>query len=194
MSQFISDAIGAEQISEAAIKRAMRPGFATHDCLDESLRDAGYRRAIAACRESLLRDRSVVLDASFHRRVRREWLLQALAPSACAIVGVYLRCDNAAETVRRIRARTATTRDARTQADSIEVFRHIDAGFEEPRIEEFTAGIRGCLFELDTFGNNVGEIVTCPTVSRESEWFVALEDALVRYVGKWRQALLASQE
>lgn len=153
LARFLCSTLGVQYIPEAAIKRSLRAGYVTHDSLDEDLRDLGYRAAIEVARACLERRAPVLVDASFHRRRRRQWLYDAVSKLADGLVVLYCRCDDPAKIARRIEMRARGPKSAETQADSMEVYRFIDAAFEEPEEDEFPADLPVAVFDVDTDRN-----------------------------------------
>jgi predicted kinase len=154
LARFLATALGAQYIPEAAIKRCLRPEYVTRDSLDEDLRDVGYRAAIEVVRACLERGTPALVDASFHRRRRRQWLYDAVAKSADGLVWFYCRCDDPTTVARRMDRRARGPKSAETQADSMEVHRFIDATFEEPEDGEVPAELPVAIFDVDTHRND----------------------------------------
>jgi predicted kinase len=147
LSQVLATGLPAWRISEVAIKRALRSGLSAEDAYDETLRDLGYRAAIAAAQAALGAGLSCIVDASFHRRVRRDWV----AAASGGVIWVYCRCDDEQEVARRIAVRPLDGPDG--HARSMEIYQHIAAAFEEP--EEFVEGERAALIHVDTLVGRV---------------------------------------
>jgi predicted kinase len=153
LARFVATTLGVQYVPEAALKRCLRPEYVTRDSLDESLRDLGYRAAIEVARACLERGAPALVDASFHRRRRRQWFYDAISKTADGVVWLYCRCDDPAKVARRIEQRALGPKSAETQADSMEVHRFIDAAFEEPVDDEFPAGLPVAIFRVDTDRN-----------------------------------------
>lgn len=132
--------LGYELVESAG----MREELGLMDCFSDEVRDLSYRRMI---------DRAggnVILDASFHRRERRQWLYEAVD----SVVFVYCVCSDLFEVKRRILSRKNVD-GCRAMADDLAVYDLIDNTFEE--IEPFEIVIPTVVFTVDTFTDSVSE-------------------------------------
>jgi predicted kinase len=153
LARFLATTLRVQYIPEAAIKRCLRSEYVTRDSLDEDLRDLCYRAAIEVVRACLDRGAPALVDASFHRRRRRQWLYDAVSKTGDGLVLLYCRCDDPATVARRIDMRARGPKSAETQADSLEVHRFIDGTFEEPAPDELPADLPVAIFDVDTHRN-----------------------------------------
>lgn len=134
----------------ADIKEELVQNFSNTDCLNDCLRDEAYRIAIARTRESLIQGRSVVVDASFHRRSRREQLYTGLTGVCRALCLLYCHCPSFEETERRIVQRAFKNDGADHHACTMDVYHHINQGFQEPTREELPATTPAMLIRVNT--------------------------------------------
>jgi len=153
----ISKKLNADYISFALYKRLIKPNYKKEDSLNENLRDLGFNLAIKKAIETLKNNKSVILDASFGRKQRREAVIDSLAPYVDAFYIVYCLNSNLETTKKRLLARKGREHESiQHHASDYEVFVHIDKTFEEPKFEELDI-IKGnkYLFLIDTFTKEV---------------------------------------
>jgi predicted kinase len=154
LARFLSKRLGARHVSEAALKRALILDYQVADSLDEALRDLGYAAAAAVARQCLLRSESVIVDAAYHRRQRRQELFDATALPLRQLVAIYCACSEIDETRRRIEARQLATPSPFTQANSFDVYRHINGTFEEVAIDEIKEVAPSAIVSFDSWTNS----------------------------------------
>lgn len=153
LSKSLAQSLDLYYVPEAAFKRVLRPGYSTQDSLDESLRDIAYGAAVGAAGRILSSGQTPIIDASFHKARRRCFLLDMAQAENAATIFLYCRCDDQAETGRRIEGRRGSKKDYSTHADSIDVYSHIDSGFEEIDITEFGQVLPWAVIRIDTYAN-----------------------------------------
>ncbi len=121
------------------------------------MRNIGYKKAIKECDFYLRKDRSLIIDASFHLRSRRIWLYKLLQKDTLLII-LYTICRDLSETEDRIQKRVALKQDAFTQANSLKVYFHINKTFDEPRDSEFKDNLV-LLIRINTLDNIIESIL-----------------------------------
>lgn len=155
----------AAYISEGAIKRRIveqnKQVYNYKNSLSEDLRDQGYRQAICESVQALKKNDLVLLDASFHRAFRREWLYDALRGNGLQDVEVLwlvLSCNNKEEVERRIGNRAkAKMKTADNQADHIDVYLQMEADFDPVGSEACPPGFCSSIVSIDTYQNRILE-------------------------------------
>jgi predicted kinase len=162
VSKFLSTRLQLVYISEAKLKRDIveqNTKYNAYDSLSEDLRDQGYKAAIEVGRRCLEHGFSIMIDASFHRKHRRRWLYEVVAAFSCNLVVIYTICSNLHKTRDRILKRDREEKNEFNQADSFSVYKHVDATFEEPQIQEFS-GANFALYYVNTDSNHFKMQVT----------------------------------
>jgi hypothetical protein len=125
--------------------------------LSEDLRDKAFIFAVENAIEALLDRKSVILDASFGKKRRREMVIDRLAPFVENFYIIYCLSMNLDETKNRLFARKGREHESiQHHASDYEVFIHIDKTFDAPKIEELDI-IKGSryLFLIDTFKREI---------------------------------------
>ena len=153
----------AAYISEGAIKRHIveqnKQVYNYKNSLSEDLRDQGYRQAICESIQALKENDLVLLDASFHRAFRREWLYVALRENGLQDVEVLwlvLSCNNKEEVERRISNRARDKiKTADNQADHIDVYLQMEADFDPVGNEIRPSGFCSSVVSIDTYQNKI---------------------------------------
>lgn len=128
-----------ELVSEGKIKRAMVTETYTYEnSLDEGLRDRGYKEAIRIAIEKLKTANHILLDASFHKKFRRDWVKEEMDKSDLDIITIwiYVYCPNKDKVVERIQQRKVAKKEADNQADSMAIYEHIVSTFDPLRKED----------------------------------------------------------
>lgn len=135
---------GFTYLSQSACKMMLKPDWTEADNLDESLRDQGYRLVLEWAEREVERGRVPVVDASWHRRRRREWLYETCARLGAELLLVYVTCSNLVEVRRRLALRALRRDGVDDIAASMAVYRHIDREFEQVEAPEFAnqGGVR----------------------------------------------------
>ena len=184
LSEDLCKQLAIPYVSEAAKKRELKPAYTTEDSLDESLRDRAYHLAIKECCAHVSAGTPSLVDASFHKRYRRDWLYSAAqAAHARAVVGIYCRCPSRAVTTSRITARRTAKKTAKTHADSMTIYDFIDANFDEPSIAELPPLISSALFCVDSQNNQL----TVESISRDGDFdlsLLELQTWLIAYLSR----------
>jgi predicted kinase len=169
LAQWLHCETSALYVPEGALKRTLRIGYQTEDSLDESLRDYGYTAAIAISKQSVAKGQNCVIDASFHRRFRRQWLYNAIASTEVVIIWLYCKCNSRPEIEKRIRLRKGLPSMAATQANSMEIFDFIDRNFEELASDEVSSPLNVVAIEIDTFHNTIANVQLINAMSDRTE-------------------------
>lgn len=167
LAKWLSLRKGAWLVSEAAIKRTLVNSYRMEDSLNEDLRDVGYRAAVAAARELLLKGHETVVDAAFHLARRREWLAESCRRAASGCIWLYCVCDDIEETRRRIARRKVLPPGPHTQANSIDVYHLIDSIFEEPSDEVAQHDLSAAVLTIRTTDNKI------TSLCRLGQWAVS---------------------
>ena len=147
----ISKELKAVYLSSSVAKENLAKEHTLKSCLDESFRDQSYDAINKATVHNLGIGVSSVLDASFHLRKRRTALNEAVKDKAARIVIIYCYCNEETETAKRIKNRQLNPEFPHNRGCEMDVYHHIDAGFEEPGFDEFPRGIPVSLIYLDTY-------------------------------------------
>ncbi len=157
ISQYFAKKLGLVYISEGNIKREIlekRKVYETDDSLDETLRDKGYTKAISKCVDFLRMGQSIIIDASFNKRYRREWLYDVIRKYNCCLTVFYTICSNLLIIENRITSRCTQSKEGNNHADSMAVYHHIDWYFDEPQEGEYD-GVPTIVYYIDTHSNSI---------------------------------------
>lgn len=152
LAHAISDRFNFPLISEGTIKRSLVEKYETQQSLDECLRDLGYKKAIEQVAISLSQTNYAIIDASFHKDYRRNWLRTISGNLNCFLLWLYCNCSDLDEVTRRIAIRHAQPRTTDTQADSMDIFYHIINSFDELKIVNHE---QEAILHIDTFRNTI---------------------------------------
>ena len=82
ISKYLSAELNLTYISEAKLKRNIierRRTYNAKDSLNEELRDKAYKTAISICEKCLQNGSNLIIDASFHKKYRRQWLYNLIS-------------------------------------------------------------------------------------------------------------------
>ena len=125
--------------------------------------------AIAHCVELLSIDNTVIIDASFHKLLRRIWLFDALSSQPeTNVIWLYCDCPNETEVRRRLNQRAlAKEKNADNQADQFYIYEHIKSTFDPIRINDFNPLIGTAIVIINTAENmilNVEKNSCCNTL------------------------------
>jgi len=164
LAKWVAGHTDAWLVSEAAIKRSLVEEYKTENSLDEELRDFGYASAAAASACILEKRKNVIVDAAYHLKKRRAILLNASIKKCIGWIWFYCKCDDLAETERRILSRKNATPAYNTQADSMKVYNLIDTLFVEPTINEFINAGPVAIINIQT------EINIVKSIDKIGEW------------------------
>jgi predicted kinase len=142
---------GLMYLSSSVAKENLAKEHTLKSCLDEGFRDQSYDAITKAAAHNLSIGFSSVLDASFYLRKRRVAFYEAVKDKVAGIIIIYCFCNEETETAKRIKKRQLKPEFPHNRASEMEVYHHIDAGFEEPGFDEFPEGIPVSLIYLDTY-------------------------------------------
>jgi predicted kinase len=148
----ICDKLKMELVSEGKIKREMvGESYTADNSLDETLRDRGYKKAIDISIEKLKDCNQILLDASFHKKFRRDWIKDAIDKSNLDIVTIwlYVYCPNKDKVIERIQERKVAKKEADNQADSIKIYEHIISTFDMLKKEDMWDNSLAYIFNTD---------------------------------------------
>lgn len=179
LAKFLTSSLGLYYVPEAAFKRALRSDYSTKDSLDEDLRDIAYQASIAAAAGIVAKGQTPIIDASFHQRRRRRWLIQMARDGKAGLVFLYCRCDDEDETRRRIMRRRHELKSYSTHADSMSIYAHINSGFQELDETELHRSEPWAVLTANTVENSVRHIAICSSRSRLFEECIEVVHAAV---------------
>lgn len=169
LARFLSKRLVIPYVSEGEFKRSLKPQYTSENSLDEELRDKGYRMAIDHCIDLLFENDIVIIDASFHKLIRRLWLLDALNPLHRVNV-IWLYCDCPDEKVVRERLhKRALEKDknADNQADQFYIYKFIKSTFDPVVLDDFNPLIGTAVVKINTAQNiiiGVKKTANCNTL------------------------------
>lgn len=157
LARFISNYLNSDYISEGEIKRSLLDKYTSEDSLNENLRDQGYLIAIKKIVSILENKDVVVLDASFHKLLRRKWLYEAIKEfNNYEIVWLYCHCDDLLIIKNRIGKRNKDiNKCADNQADKLSIYEHIISTFDSMDINTLPDYIATTIIEIDTNQNKI---------------------------------------
>ena len=188
LSRRIGDSL---YIGQSALKLALtdKDHKLTSTHLNESLRDYGYRAAVAVAEEAIRKGITPLIDASFHKVTRREWVFSlARRRGIDLLVFIYCFCSSEDETKKRI-ARRSSKEGIDNAAGDYAVYKHISDNFEEITVAE-SEGIPSAVFYVDTFSQSVEFVVWNTTVDQDvmvGELLALVEDVVGVFVEKEAQ-------
>jgi len=188
LSRRIGDSL---YIGQSALKLALtdKDHKLTSTHLNESLRDYGYRAAVAVAEEAIRKEITPLIDASFHKVARREWVFSlARRRGIDLLVFIYCFCSSEDETKKRI-ARRSSKEGIDNAAGDYAVYKHISDNFEEITLAE-SEGIPSAVFYVDTFSQSVESVVWNNTVDQDvmvGELLALVEDVVGAFVEKEAQ-------
>lgn len=146
-------------IGQSALKIALtdQDQKFTPSHLNESLRDFGYRAAVAVAEEAIREEITPLIDASFHKTARRDWVF-SLARRCGIDLLVFIYCCRSSEdeTKNRI-ARRNFGEGIDNAAGDYTIYRHISDNFEEITSAE-SGGVPTVVFYVDTFLQSVESV------------------------------------
>lgn len=188
--------LDAVYISEGSIKRQLviKAGHSYHytDSLSEDLRDAGYKEAIRQMVEGFWEHDIVLMDASFHRQFRRDWVMAALRENGLLDIDIlilWLFCSDEGEVERRVKKRAAAEiKNADNQADNMEVYRHIQGSFDPVDLSKLPEDLRISMIAMDTYQNKIVREQIAATQCTALEWirhFLKEEYAIPRHAASF---------
>ena len=175
-------------IGQSALKIALtdKDQKFTSSHLNESLRDFGYRAAVAVAEEAIRKEITPLIDASFHKVARRDWVFSlARRRGIDLLVFIYCCCSSEDETKKRI-ARRSSREGIDNAAGDYAVYRHINDNFEEITSAE-SGGIPTAVFYVDTFSQSVESVSWNTTVDQDvriGELLALVEDGVGAFVEK----------
>lgn len=180
--RMLSKVLDIDYISEGALKRSLRPNYSTADSLDEDLRDMGYKLAINNAVNYLVEGKNVILDASFHKKFRRDWVFETLEKKNvdATIIWCYVNCPNEEKVCKRIEKRKQFLNNADTQANSISIYRHIVDGFDSDFDSLLHTNHNTLLLSYDTDINDL-RLISSNFPYHTNEHSVQIIDVLVNY-------------
>lgn len=169
LAKYLSEKLDVPYISEGEFKRSLKSKYISENSLDEELRDRGYKMAIGYCMELLSVNNIVIIDASFHKLVRRIWLFDALSlHPETNVIWLYCDCPNEKEVKRRINIRVnAKEKNADNQADQFYIYEYIKSTFDPVLIDNFSSHIGTAIVTINTVENkilNVEKNLCCNTM------------------------------
>jgi predicted kinase len=147
----LSKWINAVPLSSSVAKENLAKEHTPKSCLDEGFRDQSYDAINKAATHNLEIGTSVVLDASYHLLSRRTALYEAVKNKATRIIIIYCYCNEETETAKRIKKRQLNPEYPHNKGCEMEIYHHINAGFEEPSYAEFPKNVPVTLIYLDTY-------------------------------------------
>lgn len=155
LAKYLSEKLDIPYISEGALKRSLKSQYVSENSLDETLRDQGYKMAIALCIELLSENDIVIIDASFHKLLRRIWLFDALNPQIRTnIIWIHCNCPNENEIRARLHRRViAREKTAENQADQFYIYQYIKSNFDTVKIDDFKLNVGTAIVMIDTSDN-----------------------------------------
>lgn len=190
LSRFLlmNEKIKFEYIAEGEIKRSLVSDYSTKDSLNENLRDQAYNKAIKEAQKHLYKT-DVLIDASFHRLNRRQMVYEMLQNKLdnVQVIWLYCYCTNIDKIEDRIKRRKKQRKTATTQADSMEIYKHIISGFDYPLISEIPISICGAIIYIDSDKNVIDRIEynnAQPSLRKKVE---ELREIIDRYLSVWRK-------
>ena len=175
-------------ISQSALKIALtdKDYKFTSFHLDETLRDIGYTAAIAVAEEAIRKEITPLIDASFHKVARRDWVFSlARRCRIDLLVFIYCYCSSEDETKKRI-ARRSFKEGIDNAAGDYAVYKHISDNFEEITLAE-SKGFPTAVFYVDTFSQSVEYVSWNTTVDQDiriGELLALVEDGVWVFVEK----------
>lgn len=155
LAKYLSQKLCVPYISEGEYKRNLKSKYSSENSMDEDLRDKGYTLAINHCIELLKQNNLVIIDASFHKLIRRIWLYEAIKDIKCATI-IWLHCDcpDVGEVRMRLKGRAqAKDKNADNQADQFYIYEYIKATFERLDITDFSPTIGTAIIGINTADN-----------------------------------------
>jgi predicted kinase len=158
LGRAISEKFNIQYVSEGEIKRGLVENYTAKNSLDEKLRDKGYAMASQKAIEHLLESDTVLVDASFHKRIRRVAIESEIRKQIDNVVVVWLYCDcsDYSKVEKRISRRAELPKSADTQADSIAIYSHILNNFDIFDIRHFSGNT--VITSVDTNYNKLRKI------------------------------------
>ena len=155
LAKYLSQKLCIPYISEGEYKRKLKSKYSSENSMDEDLRDKGYTLAINHCAELLKENNLVIIDASFHKLMRRVWLYEAIKDVQCATI-IWLHCDcpDVDEVRVRLKGRAQSKdKNADNQADQFYIYEYIKATFDRLDIADFSQAIGSAIIEINTADN-----------------------------------------
>lgn len=155
LAKYLSEKLCFPYISEGEFKRSLTTQYVSENSLDEGLRDRGYKMAIAHCIKLLSVDNTVIIDASFHKLLRRSWVFDALnSQPETNVIWLYCDCPNEKEVRKRLHQRAlAKEKNADNQADQFYIYEHIKSTFDPVQIDDFNPLIGAAIVKINTAEN-----------------------------------------
>ena len=155
LAKYLSEKLNIPYVSEGEIKRGLKSEYTSENSLDESLRDKGYKIAIARCVELLAENNTVIIDASFHKFIRRGWLFDAIGTQSKAnIIWLHCDCPNEFKVKERLNRRAvAKEKNADNQADQFYIYKYIKSTFDAVSLDEFNPFIGVAIVDINTADN-----------------------------------------
>lgn len=183
LSKRIEDSL---YIGQSALKIALtdQDQKFTPSHLNESLRDFGYRAAVAVAEEAIRKEITPLIDASFHKVTHRDWVFSlARRHGIDLLVFIYCCCSSEDETKKRI-ARRSSREGIDNAAGDYAVYRHINDNFEEITSAE-SRGVPTAVFYVNTFLQSVESVSWNTTVDQDvriGELLALVEDGVGAFV------------
>ena len=184
LSKYLSRKAGLLYISESRLKRAIvtqKKPYNANDSMNEELRNIGYKIAIEKCHDYLEHGSNPIIDASFHKRFRRQWLYEVITNYNCNLIILYTDCKNIKKIENRIRQRVSQKKNENNQADSLSVYHHIDQYFDEPIKSELTS-LNAAIFFIDTDINIIQRFIAFNNSQRFNELLRITKNLLEKYL------------
>ena len=155
----LCELLGASYISEGSIKRMIKKDYCALDSLDETLRNKAYKKAIKFAKRVLEKGNNVLIDASFHRSFRRNWLYNELLPFCKICIILYFICPSDYETEKRINRRNSMRsekgKEADIHANIFDIYRFINKTFDEFNLEVVNSSTPLLYYKFNTLSKCV---------------------------------------
>lgn len=155
LAKYLSERLNSPCISEGKLKRSLKTQYISENSLDEELRDKGYKMAIMHCIEQLSLNDIVIIDASFHRLIRRIWLYDAITSQlGISVIWLYCDCPNENEVKNRLYKRASEKeKNADNQADQFYIYEYIKSTFDPVSVDDFNPRINTAIIKINTAAN-----------------------------------------
>ncbi|MGC4102096.1 P-loop nucleotide/nucleoside kinase family protein [Ferruginibacter sp.] len=172
-----------EYLSEGSIKKSLVEKYTYKESLSETLRNFGYKKTIKMS-TVLLKNKNVIIDASFHKKFRRKWLYDSLRRRVDLLVAIYIDCPNKTKIISRINKRKLMPKNSENQADSIKVYNKISKEFNVPNITEFSIEADSAIIFINTDTNEISKTQIKIKNKKSELFFTKLIKHIIKNLGK----------